>query len=291
VVEVHVNEDIIFVEISKGLNRDKLDLLHYKIRELVDLYGINVPKIIIMVSDTKLTFSDTPNMQKFLETIIQSCKSKTRYIRVLTRDPFVKQFIETQKDYREIQVVPSLQEAVGSLLGELSKDDELRNAEILGDRVLNAEEGSGGESLQMRFDAGTRPNKLGLEKLRESLENRRIAVVDDDYIIQEMVRNTFEKIGVPVDIYGHGGEFLSGLEHENYDLVFLDLLMPTVDGFEVLKTLGARKESPPVIVLSSITQRDTVVRAFQMGIKSYLTKPLKPQDIFKRAIEILEPDF
>jgi DNA-binding response OmpR family regulator len=81
------------------------------------------------------------------------------------------------------------------------------------------------------------------------------------------------------------------MEHESYDLVFLDLLMPKVDGFEVLKTLSARQDSPPVIVLSSVTQRDTVVRAFQMGIKSYMTKPLKPQDIFKRAIEILEPDF
>ncbi|MDR3247788.1 MAG: response regulator, partial [Treponema sp.] len=104
-------------------------------------------------------------------------------------------------------------------------------------------------------------------------------------------KNTFEKIGVSVDTYGHGGEFLTGIDRENYDLIFLDLLMPNVDGFEVLKSLAGHKESPPVIVLSSITQRDTVVRAFQMGIKSYLTKPLKPQDIFKRAIEILEPDF
>jgi DNA-binding response OmpR family regulator len=289
VVEVHANEDIIFVEISQGLNRDKLDLLRFKIRELVELYEIRVPKIIIMVSDTKLGFSDTPNLQKLLETIIQSCK--TRFIRVLTRDPFVKQFIETQSDYREIRVVPSLQEAVGSLLGELSKDDENQNAEILGDRVLSADEGNGGESLQMRFDAETQPKKLGLEVLRESLANRRIAVVDDDFIIQELIRNTFEKIGVSVTSFGNGGEFLSGLDQENYDLVFLDLLMPKVDGFEVLKFLVGRGASPPVIVLSSVTQRDTVVRAFQMGIRSYLTKPLKPQDIFKRAIEILEPDF
>jgi DNA-binding response OmpR family regulator len=291
VMEVHVNEDIIFVEISQGLNRDKLDLLHYKILELVELYEIRIPKIIIMVSDTKLSFSDTPNLQKLMETIIQSCKSKSRYIRVLTRDPFVTQFIGTQNDYKEIQVVSTLQEAVGGLLGELSKDDEQRNAEILGDRVLSADEGNGGESLQMRFDADTQPKKLGLEVLRESLSSRRIAVVDDDYIIQELIRNTFEKIGVSVVTFGNGQEFLSGMEKENYDLVFLDLLMPIMDGFEVLKTLSTRKDFPPVIVLSSVTQRDTVVRAFQMGIKSYLTKPLKPQDIFKRAIEILEPNF
>jgi DNA-binding response OmpR family regulator len=291
VVEVHVNEDIIFVEISKGLNRDKLDLLHYKIRELVDLYEIRVPKVIVMISDTRLTFSDTPNLQKLLETIIRSCRSRARYIRVLTRDPFARQFVEKQNDYGDIHVVSSLPEAMKDLLGELGDDDDLRNAEILGDRVLSADESSGGESLQMRFNAAVLPKKPGLETLRESLKGRRITVVDDDYVIQELVKNTFGKIGISVNAYSNGGDYLASMETESCDLLFLDLLMPGMDGFDVLKALGARRDSPPVVILSSITQRETVVRAFQMGIKNYLTKPIKPQDIFKRAIEILDPEF
>ncbi|MDR2376806.1 MAG: response regulator [Treponema sp.] len=291
VVEVHVNEDVIFVEISKGLNRDKLDLLHFKIRELVELYEIYVPKIIVMVSNTKLTFSDTPNLQKLLETIIRSCKSRTRFIRVLTRDPFVRQFIESQNDYHEIHVVSTLQEAVGGLLKELSSDDDLRIAEVLGDRILIADASSGAESFQMRFDAEVPSKKPGLETLRESFKDRRIAVVDDDFVIQELVKNTFGKIGVSVKAFSHGGEYLDCLAHENFDLLFLDLMMPKVDGFEVLKALSTRNDSPPVVILSSVTQRDTVIRAFQMGIKSYLTKPIKPQDIFRRAVEILDPNF
>jgi DNA-binding response OmpR family regulator len=291
IVEVHLNEDIIFVEISRGLNRDKLDLLHFKIRELVELYEIYVPRIIVMVSNTRLTFSDTPNLQKLLETIIHSCKSKTRYIRVLTRDPFVRQFIESQNDYREIQVVSVLRDAVGGLLKELSADDELRIAEALGDRVLSASTSGGRESFQMRFDAEIPSKKPGLESLRETLKDRRIAVVDDDYVIRELVKNTFGKIGVSVTAFSHGGEYLASLADESFDLLFLDIIMPQVDGFEVLKTLNTRNDAPPVVILSSITQRDTVVRAFQMGIKSYLTKPIKPQDVFKRAIEILAPNF
>jgi DNA-binding response OmpR family regulator len=68
-------------------------------------------------------------------------------------------------------------------------------------------------------------------------------------------------------------------------------MMPKVDGFSVLNFHRTRNISVPVIVLSAVTQRDTVIRAFQMGIKSYLTKPLKPDAIFKKAIEILEPNF
>lgn len=290
VIEAHVNEDIIFIEISKGLNRDKLDLLFFKIRELVDLYDIRIPKIIVMISDTKLTFSDTPNLQKLLETIIHSHGNRTAYVRVLTRDPFVRQFIGRQTDYHEILVVSTLQEAVGDLVG-LKPDDDLRNVEILGSRILSAEMPGRRESLQLRFDAETRAKKPSLEVLRESLKNHRIAVVDDDFVIQELVKNTFGNIGVPVIPFSHGGEYLDSLDTDAFDLVFLDLMMPKVDGFEVLKTLRTRKNTPPVVILSSITQRDTVIRAFQMGIKSYLTKPIKPQDIFRRAMEILEPNF
>ncbi|MDR3172915.1 MAG: response regulator [Treponema sp.] len=292
VVEVHVNEDIIFVEISKGLNRDKLDLLHFKIREMVELYEIRVPKVIVMISNTKLTFSDTPNLQKLLETIIQSCKSRARYIRILTRDPFVRQFVEKQNDYGNIHVVSSLLETVKDLLQGVDEDDEFRVAEILGDRVLSANETGGEESLQMRFSAEVQTRKPGgIEGLRESLKGRKITIVDDDSAVQGLVKNTFEKFGLPVREFSNGSDFLAAMEKESCDLLFLDLLMPKVDGFDVLKALNTRKDSPPVIVISTITQRDTVVRAFQLGVKSYLTKPIKPQEIFKKAIEILEPNF
>ncbi|MDR0642370.1 MAG: response regulator [Treponema sp.] len=291
VVEIHVNEDIIFIEISKGLNRDKLDLLHYKIRELVDLYEIRVPKVIVMISNTNLTFSDTPNLQKLLETIIRSCRSRARYIRVLTRDPFVRQFVETQNDYGDIHVVSSLLETLKDLLDGADDADEFHRAEFLGDRVLSADESSGEESLQMRFNAEIQPRKMGIEMLRESLKGRMITVVDDDFVVRELVKNTFEKIGVLVKEFTNGGDYLETIEKERCDLLFLDLLMPKVDGFDVLKALSSRKDPPPVIIISTITQRDTVVRAFRLGIKSYLTKPIRPQDIFKKAIEILDPNF
>jgi DNA-binding response OmpR family regulator len=289
IVEVHVNEDIIFVEISRGLNRDKLDLLYYKIREVVDLYEIHLPKVIVMISNTRLTFSDTPNLQKLLETIIQSCRSRARYIRVITRDPFVKQFIEKQNDYGDIHVAASLQETAQDLLGGIKGGGDFAKAEIMGDRILSADESSGEESLQLRFDDGVQSKKPGIETLRESLRGRKITVVDDDFIIRELVKNTFGKIGISVNAFSNAGDYVASIETGGCDLLFLDLLMPKMDGFDVLKILSARRDSPPVVVLSTITQRDTVVRAFRLGIKSYLTKPIKPQDIFKKALEILEP--
>jgi DNA-binding response OmpR family regulator len=290
IIEVHVNDNIIFVEISRGLNRDKLDLLYFKIREVVDLYEIYMPKVIVMVSDTKLTFSDAPNLQKLLETIIQSCRARARYIRILTKDPFAKQFIEKQNDYGDIHVVSSLQETLKDLLGKADYNNDFAKAEIIGDRIFSADESSGEESLQLRFDDSAQFKRPGIETLRESLRGRKITVVDDDFVTQELVKNTFEKFGISVAVFSNGGDYIASLETGGCDLLFLDLLMPKMDGFDVLKILNTRRDSPPVIILSTITQRDTVVRAFKLGIKSYLTKPLKPQDIFKKALEILAPN-
>jgi DNA-binding response OmpR family regulator len=294
IVEVHVNDDIIFIEIAQGLNRDKLDLLRFKIVELIELYGIHVPKVIVMISDMKLSFADAPNMKKLLDTVMQASRAKRRFIRLLTRDEFARQFIEGQKEYSEIEVVSNLQYAMDGLLAELDHSMEYaeKKAEIISDRVLSAGKGAAPEeSMALRFDAETKRKQLDIEAIKESVQNMKIAVVDDDFVIQELIKNTFEKTGAPVTTFSDGGDYLAVAAKEQFALVFLDLMMPVVDGFAVLNSLRNMDIRPPVIVLSAVTQRDTVIRAFQMGIKSYLTKPLKPDDIFKKAIEILKPNF
>jgi DNA-binding response OmpR family regulator len=290
IVEVHVNDDIIFIEIAQGLNRDKLDLLRFKIVELIELYQIRVPKVIVMLSDIKLGFADGPNIQKLLETVVRSSQARPRNIRILTRDDFVRQFIEGQKEYSDIEVVTNLQYALDGLLAEIAGEDTgQQKAEIIGDKVLTADSAAGGEAMALKFHAEGRD--LGMESLKESLQNLRIAAIDDDLIIQELIKNTFEASGALVKTYSDGSEFLADLDTETFDLAFLDLMMPKVDGFAVLRTLQTRDIRYPVIVLSAITQRETVIKAFQMGIKSYLVKPLKPPDIFKKTLEILKVNF
>jgi DNA-binding response OmpR family regulator len=290
IVEVHVNDEIIFIEIAQGLNRDKLDLLRFKITELIELYQIRIPKVIVMLSDIKLGFADGPNMQKLLETVAQASQAKPRNIRILTRDDFARQFIEGQKGYSGIEVVTNLQYAVDGLLSGIDREDTgEKKAEIISDKVLSADNSAEGEAMALKFHAEAK--SLVLENLKESLQNLRIAAIDDDFVIQELIKNTFAASGAIVKTYSDGSEFLSDLDTETFDLAFLDLMMPKVDGFEVLRALQARDIRYPVIVLSAITQRETVIKAFQMGIKSYLVKPLKPVDIFKKSMEILKVNF
>ncbi|QQO08943.1 response regulator [Breznakiella homolactica] len=293
IVEVHVNDDIVFIEIAQGLNRDKLDLLRFKIIELIELYQIRVPKVIVMLSDITLTFADGPNIQKLLDTVIQASRARHKNIRILTRDSFVKKFVQSQKEYADIEVVTNLQYALDGLLSELDRNMEFgeKKAEIIGDKVLSAEHSQMPEAMQLRFDAETKAKPLDMEEIQNIAANIRIAAVDDDFVIQELIRTTFEKAGAQVSVFSDGSEYLAALENETFDLVFLDLMMPNIDGFEVLQTLRYKDIRQPVIVLSAVTQRDTVIKAFQMGVKSYLVKPLKPDDILKKSMEILRTNF
>jgi DNA-binding response OmpR family regulator len=288
IVEVHVNDDIVFVEITEGLNRDKLDLLRFKITELIELYQIKVPKIIVMLSGLTLSYADSPNIQKLLDNILQSSRAKQGNIRILTRDDFAKTFVNSQKEYEDIEVVSNLQYALDGLLKDLENTENTeKQAAIIGARVLSAGN-TEGETMQLRFDGET---KFNIEDIKESLRDLSIAAVDDDEIIRELVKHTFNGFNVTIDAYSDGLEFIEALNSKTFSLVFLDLIMPRADGFAVLRELQDRNISVPVIVLSAVNQRDTVIRAFQMGIKSYLTKPLKPTDIFKKTMEILRVNF
>jgi DNA-binding response OmpR family regulator len=146
--------------------------------------------------------------------------------------------------------------------------------------------------MQLRFDGENKfSNKFSLEEIKESLSDLHIAAVDDDSIIRELISNTFRGFFVKISPYADGAEFIAALERERFDLVFLDLMMPRADGFAVLRELKDRNIAVPVIILSAANQRETVIRAFQMGTKSYLMKPPKAEDIFKKTLEILRVNF
>ncbi len=68
-------------------------------------------------------------------------------------------------------------------------------------------------------------------------------------------------------------------------------MMPEMNGFEVLKVMKERQVKVPIIVLSALSKRESVVEALKFGVKSYVIKPLKPEWIRKKATEVLALSF
>lgn len=294
IMEAHVNDNIVFIELAKGINREKVDLLRFKIQELLDLYAIQKPRFILMLSDMELSFVDGSNLEALLETVVQVSRAKARHIKVLTRSSFVKDFVTGRSEYREIEVVANLEHALDGLVAEaaLAADAPEEKASIITDRILSSQgSASGGEAIEMRFEAEKAPAHMTIESAKHLGDGLDIAVVDDDFVIQELLKTTFEAIDAKVHTFSNGREFMSAVRSRVFDLVFLDLRMPELDGFGVLSELNAQDLEMPIIVLSAVTQRDSVIKAFKAGVKSYLVKPLKPEHILKKTLEILKANF
>ncbi len=296
IVEAHVNDNIVFVEIAKGINREKMDLLMFKIRELLDLYAIQKPRMLVMLSDMELSFVDGPNLEFLLATVLEASQAKPKHIKILTRSGFVKEFVVGRPEFKDIEVVSSLEYALDGLVAEaaLNADAPEDKAAIINARILSSQgSASGNESIEMRFEAENTNAKavFSMEEAKHLGEGLSIAIVDDDFVMQELLKTTFEAIGANGVTFSNGREFLAEVRSRVFDLVFLDLRMPEIDGFGVLAELKAQDLDMPIIVLSAVTNRESVVRAFQAGVKSYLVKPLKPEQILKKALEILKANF
>ena len=122
--------------------------------------------------------------------------------------------------------------------------------------------------------------------------NIRIAVVDDDMIVREIIRNAFGVTGWEIVPFKNGLEFVEALDSDqSFDLLFLDLIMPEMNGFAVLQMMNGRSLEIPTIILTALSRKESVVKAREFGVNSYLIKPIKPESILAKAAEILGADF
>ena len=118
----------------------------------------------------------------------------------------------------------------------------------------------------------------------------RVLVVDD-YILNRMqLKRSLEQQGHTVALAENGQQALEMLEAGSFDLVLLDILMPEVDGFEVLKRLKSdpARRNLPVIVISALDEMENVVRCIGMGAEDFLPKPFDPLLLRARLNACLE---
>ncbi len=280
ILEARVNEGIIFIEIAQGLNREKMGLLKYRIRELMELYDLAAPKVLVMMSDLSLTFADGMNLELLLDSIISDSRIRNRSIKLLTMDGFTREFVSGNKQYRDIEVVDNLTKAVESLVRDTGNGDNPTT--VISEKILRADTSTSDRaSFEMRF-------KSELESLRTVAQEIHIAVVDDDVVIRNILAKTFQAINAKVDLFESGSAYLASKNHDRYNLVFLDLIMPEMNGFQVLQKIKEQHITSPVIVLSAVSKREAVMKALASGVKSYLIKPLEPHLLLKKAIEVLK---
>ncbi|HEX9717771.1 MAG TPA: response regulator [Actinomycetota bacterium] len=117
----------------------------------------------------------------------------------------------------------------------------------------------------------------------------RILIVDDDPVILRLLQINLRLEGYEVDSASRGDEALRSASEAVPDVVVLDIMMPGVDGFDVLRQL---KEDPasrdvPVILLSARAQDEDRRRGYALGVEEYVTKPFDPAHLVEIVRRVL----
>ncbi len=288
IVEAHVNDEIVFIEVAQGLNREKVDLLRYKIRELLDLYAIRKPRILVIMTSIEVSTADTDKLSALVTTVVEGSGAHPKNVKFLTNSDYVKEFFMGRSDLSAIEVTSNLERAMDGLLNVRSDGPILeRNTDSMeGVLSTSAPKKQKGEAINLRFQ-----QEQGAVELADLGDTVEIVIVDDDIIIQELIKTAFSDTKFQIKAFNNGREFVDAAPDLNPDLVFLDLMMPEMNGFEVLQELRRQEIKLPIIVLSALSKRETVAQALKQGVSSYMIKPLKPQALRKKASEVLRANF
>lgn len=121
----------------------------------------------------------------------------------------------------------------------------------------------------------------------------RILIVDDSPVMRRIVARSVEMTGLDIASVQHaenGRQALELIAHEPFDVVFADINMPEMSGMEMVETLASTGVMPAqaVVILSTERSEERIARLRSLGVRAYLKKPFKPEDL-KKVINALFP--
>lgn len=115
----------------------------------------------------------------------------------------------------------------------------------------------------------------------------RVLLVEDDQSTAKSVELILRKGDMVVDTTGFGEDGLEIAKLYDYDIVVLDLGLPDMDGYEVLRRMREAKVETPVLILSGSTETDSKVKGLGIGADDYLTKPFDSDELTARIQAII----
>lgn len=116
----------------------------------------------------------------------------------------------------------------------------------------------------------------------------KILVVDDDQELRENIGEILTDAGFAVTVATNGEEALALMEHHPFDVVLLDLIMPTMDGREALPLIKRRRPLVKVIMMTAFATIESAVSLMRKGADDYLTKPFKIDELVTSVRRVLE---
>ncbi len=114
-----------------------------------------------------------------------------------------------------------------------------------------------------------------------SAENRFILIVEDNNDTRNLISDVLKIHGFSVDAAVNGEQAVNMVTNKHYDVIFMDLMLPVMDGIEASRIILGNNPSQKIIVISACLSRDNVKILKSLGIKNIIPKPFKISEILK----------
>ncbi len=119
---------------------------------------------------------------------------------------------------------------------------------------------------------------------------KQVLVAEDDPGLNRLISFKLEKEGFKALSVFDGKAALKTALEEDIKAIILDIMMPFLDGIQVLKKVHSAKPQLPVLILSIKSRENDLHQALELGAKDYMTKPFQPDDLITRLKQIMEND-
>ena len=282
ILDLHRNNNIIFVELALGLNREKIALLQFKLSEMIQREELESPKIVIMLTNLELTFVDGYNLEFLIDNVLACPKVHNKNVKILSLSNFVQELINGHSNYAGIEMAKNLSRILNDIVDTSVTNDV---SDLITNRFLTPSyEAEDTASIATRFSSDgfeeSGPKNTGTVLT--------IGIIDSDESSLELTKNYFEQAGASCFTYTKGPEFLTDYKDGKFDLIVLDVLLADQTGLSLLQTLHSKPHSPPVVIYSQSLQKDIVVKVLSAGAASYLVKPQKPAFLVQKCLAVLK---
>jgi two-component system alkaline phosphatase synthesis response regulator PhoP len=114
-----------------------------------------------------------------------------------------------------------------------------------------------------------------------------VLIIEDEPTLAKLLSYNLTKEGYAVKVADHGETGLNEAMGGSYDLIILDIMLPGINGFDLLRKLRQQRNATPVIILTARTAEEEIVQGLTAGADDYITKPFSVAELFARVQAVL----
>ncbi len=116
----------------------------------------------------------------------------------------------------------------------------------------------------------------------------KILLLEDEAMLRSSIKEFLEALGSEIDDFFDGAQALCALRENMYDVLVVDINVPSLNGYELLEEVRKKDKNLPVIFITAMTDIDDITKAYNLGCSDYLKKPFKLEELWLRINQIFK---